>query len=151
MMLHPIRAIVSLLRDARGTMVIETAIVAPVLILLSAGTFEVSRIVARQTELQSAAAEAVSIVLASVPKTDTQKDQIETVIEQSTGLADDNVNLDWKYRCGTDDLTDTVCEDDTTQSTYIQITMSDSYTPVWTQFGFGSGLTYNVVRTVQIS
>ncbi|MCB2056947.1 MAG: pilus assembly protein, partial [Novosphingobium sp.] len=39
-------------------MLVETAIVAPVLVLMSMGAFQVSQVVARQTELQGAAAEA---------------------------------------------------------------------------------------------
>ena len=57
----------TLLRDARGSMAIETAIVAPVLAMLSVGGFEVSAMVARQTELQSAASEAEGIALAASP------------------------------------------------------------------------------------
>ena len=49
-------------RDERGAMMIETAIVAPVLILMSMGAFQVSQVVARQTELQNAAAEASAII-----------------------------------------------------------------------------------------
>ena len=47
-------------RDATGAMAIETAIVAPVLVLMAFGSFQVSSMVARQTELQSAAAEAAA-------------------------------------------------------------------------------------------
>jgi Flp pilus assembly protein TadG len=145
-----------LLRDARGTMVIETAIVAPVLVVLSIGGFEVSAMVARQSELQSAAAEAVAIVMASSPKTQTEIDQIEAVVEDSSGIPEDDVDFVMKYRCGTTAaLTTTTpatsaCDPDTV-STFIVITMVDSYEPVWAQFGFGGPLNYNVERSVQIS
>jgi len=46
-----------LARDERGAMLIETAFIAPVLILMSLGAFQVSQVVARQTELQEAAAQ----------------------------------------------------------------------------------------------
>ena len=144
-----------LLGDARGTMVIETAIVAPVLVVLSIGGFEVSAMVARQSELQSAASEAVAIVMASSPATQTEIDQIEAVVEGSSGLPEDDVDFVIKYRCGTTAMTTTVpvapaCDVDTV-SKFIVITMVDRYEPVWTQFGFGEGLTYNVERSVQIS
>jgi Flp pilus assembly protein TadG len=57
--------LLSLRRDARGTMAIETAIVAPVLALMAIGSFEVGSMVSRQQELQSAASEAESIILAA--------------------------------------------------------------------------------------
>ena len=44
--------------DTRGTAVIETAIIAPVLICMALGGFEVSNMVARQHDLQNGAARA---------------------------------------------------------------------------------------------
>jgi len=141
-------------RDTLGTMAIETAIVAPVLIVLSAGGFEASRMVARQGELQSAAAEAASIIRAAPPDTQAKIDTIEQVIEASTGLADDKVVLTRVFRCATAAnfvASNTSCADPNTVSSYIRIAISDGYTPAWTHFGFGNDLQYNVERTVQIS
>ncbi len=144
----------AVLRDARGTMAIETAIVAPVLILLSLGGFEVSSMVARQSELQSAAAEAVAIVMAASPETQTEVDQIEAVVEGSAGLPEDDVTFTIMYRCGIDEdliLDQTTCADEDTLSTFIVMTMSDTYDPIWTQYGFGEAIEYNVERSVQVS
>lgn len=141
-------------RDRKGTMVIETAIVAPVLILLSIGAFEASRMVARQAELQSAAAEASSIVLAAMPTTDTQINTIEDIIEASSGLPDANVSLTKVYRCGTDaDYVTSAdsCADVTTRTNYIRIRMRDMITPQWSHLGIGGPVHYNVERTVQVS
>lgn len=141
----------ALLPDCKGSMVIETAIVAPVLVVLSIGGFEVSAMVARQTELQSAAAEAVAIVMAASPETQTQIDQIESVVEKSSDLAEENVNFLLKYRCGTGakSADATACDPDLV-TTFIRIEMTDRYTPIWTHYGFGEGLEYKVNRTVQI-
>ena len=139
--------------DRRGTMAIETAIVAPMLILLSVGGFEVSAIVTRQSELQSAAAEAVAIVMAATPENQTQIDQIEAVVEGSTGIPEENVTFELQYRCGTGARgpDPSTCADVDTLSTFIVISMTHSYEPVWTQFGVGGPLEYNIVRTVQVS
>ena len=148
------RLAAALLHDTRGTMVIETAIVAPVLIVLSIGAFEASSMVTRQNELQSAAAEAVAIVMAASPENQTQIDQIEAVVENSTDIPEDDVVFDLKYRCGTaETLIDdaTTCANVDTLSTFISISMTDRYTPVWASFGWGTELEYNVERTVQVS
>ncbi|NCU11657.1 MAG: pilus assembly protein, partial [Sphingomonadaceae bacterium] len=60
-------------RESDGAMVIETALVAPVLVLLSLGAFQISGVIARQTELQSAASEAAAIALASPPDSATKR------------------------------------------------------------------------------
>ncbi len=141
-----------MLRDKRGTVVIETAIVAPVLILLAIGAFEASRMVSRQFELQYSIDEAAQIALAAAPGSADEQATVEDVIEASTGLADANVELAAKFRCGT---TATMVDDPascgaTPYASFLRITLSDTYTPIWTQIAFGSPVTYSVVRTVQI-
>ena len=140
--------------DPIGSMAIETALVAPALVLLGAGTYDASAMVARQTELQSAAAEATSIVLAASPETQAELDNIEDIVEDSTGLTDSQVTLTRRFRCGTattliNDLS--LCANSDLLSTYIELQFDDTYTPVWTHFGIGSNVQYNVDRMVQIS
>ena len=55
----------SLVRDGRGSMAIETALIAPALAALALGAFDASMLVAREQHLQSAANEASEIVLAA--------------------------------------------------------------------------------------
>lgn len=142
-------------RDAGGAVVIETAIVAPALVLLSLGGFEVSNIVARQSEIQSAAAEAAQIALAAKPDENAEITTVKEVVMASTGLSADNVTLETVYRCkdgpegyvpSTDD-----CDEGSIAWQYLQITMSDTYTPIWTSFGVGAPIQYNVVRTVMVA
>lgn len=144
----------SLACDRHGSVVIETAFVVPVLAILALGGFEASRIVSRQVELQTAASEAASIVLASPPEEAAERDTIEDVVEASTALADDEVIFVHLFRCGSANtlVTDSdTCATADDISEFIQITMTDSYTPIWTSFGIGGPLNYRVRRRVQIS
>ena len=68
-------------RDQQGTMVIETAIVAPVLVLMALGAFQVSQLVARQLELESAATEAAAIALAAPPEDAAKRTILTNVIK----------------------------------------------------------------------
>jgi Flp pilus assembly protein TadG len=142
-----------LARQSRGTMAIETAIVAPVLIVMSVGGFEVSSMVARQSELQSAAAEAAAIVRAVPPEDSGQRTTIRDVLKVSTGLDNQHVTVTEIYRCGTATayVTTDNCTSGQAKSTYIRVILQDTYTPSWTQFGVGGPISYNVERTVQIS
>lgn len=144
----------SLAGDARGSMVIETAIVAPVLLILALGGFESSRVVARQTELQTAAAEAAAIVRASPPATAEHRTTIRDVVKASLGLTDAEVTVSEKYRCGaaTAIVADTTsCGASDAVAVYIELVITDSYTPIWTSFGIGSTVNYRVDRMVFIS
>lgn len=147
-----IRALALLVRDDRGSMAIETAFVAPVLLLLSLGGFEVSQMVAGQTELQSAAAEAAAVVRAVAPETTGERNTVRSIIANSTGLTTTQVSVREVYRCGTNSqYTDNAdnCGSGTT-NTFIRVRLNDTYTPIWANYGVGSGFNYHVVRFVQI-
>lgn len=141
--------------DQRGSMAIETAIVAPTLILMTLGIFEIGTMVARQHELQSAANESEIIAIAinsGAGNTDT--DQVKAILRESLDLGDDDVVISLSYRCGTDTalVTDPEsCDEDDVVANYIDIDIVDTHEPVWTAFGIGRPITFSVERTVQVS
>lgn len=140
--------------NERGSAAIETAFVLPILATMVLGGVEASTIVSRQAELQTAAAEAAAVTLARAPDEASERETLEAIIERSTGLAADKVKLELKYRCDTDaNMVDAPngCGTNAVVSEYIIITMQDSYTPTWTDFGIGSAVRFNVSRRVQIS
>ncbi len=139
--------------DESGTTVIETAVVAPVLVIMAIGTFETSAMVARQSELQSSAEQATEIALAIVPDTQGELNQIEGKLQESSGLSDARVTIKFQYRCGSSTtVSDTAptCTEDSL-STYIWVRMTEEYQPVWSEWGFGESFEYEVERTVQVS
>lgn len=143
--------------DATGAMAIETAIVAPVLATMALGAFEASNVVSRQQDLQSAANEASVIILAAAGGTGVSSADLEDILEASLGLQDSQLQLAQRYRC--DDSGTVTAIKPTTAScgntkpiyTYVQLTLTDTYTPIWTEFGVGEPVNYNVVRMVQVS
>jgi hypothetical protein len=143
-----------LARCEKGTALIETALVAPVLIMLAIGGFEASAMVARQSELQSSVEQASEIALAVVPDTQAERDEIKSQIMETTGLGDARVQVVPMYRCGTEAIvggdTPPSCSEDSL-NTYISIDLTAEYQPVWTSWGFGKSFEYHVSRTVQIS
>ena len=60
-MLNAFARLRRLAADQRGSMVVETAIITPVLVLMSLGTFQVSKLVARQAVCSSSAGAAPTI------------------------------------------------------------------------------------------
>ena len=142
-------------RSERGSMAIETAIVAPVLVMLSLGSFEVSRMVARQHELQNCACEASAIALAANMGAETNTQQIAGILKDSLHLSTNEVTVTKVYRCNAQTtVTTTVpdCDDgNEVMSTYIRLQLTDSHAPIWTKFGVGTNFNYSVQRTVQLS
>ncbi len=141
----------NLRRDRDGAMVIETALVAPVLVLMSLGAYQVSGVIARQSELQSAASEGAAIALASAPDTSAKRTVLKNVMVASTGLSASQVTVTQAYRCDTDTayvVSLHSCHDGDFASHFVRIHLSDTYTPTWTRFGIGSPINYNVTRYV---
>ncbi|MCW1403303.1 pilus assembly protein [Novosphingobium sp. MW5] len=134
---------------------IETALVLPPLLALSIGSFEMSRIIARQADLQKAANEASDIVRAALPDTESKRATIKSVIMSSTGLTSDKVTIGLVYRCSTagnysDNQNSCGSGGSTNATVYIKLVMTDSYTPIWQNYGMGSRMNYSVTRYVQI-
>lgn len=141
----------TLLRDQLGAVVIETAFVAPVLVLMGIGAFEAGMMVSRHVELQNAAAEASQIAMASPPADATERATLKSIIKTSTGLDDTGVTLAEKFRCGTDTTyvdAHTSCTAE--YSKYIEIQLTDTYVPIWKKVAFGSDVSIGITRMVQI-
>lgn len=143
-----------LLRDRTGSIVVETAIVAPVLVVLGLGAFDLSRMIARQSELQAGSTDAEGIVLAVSTGQATNVSTIKSVLQNSLNLPSNKVTVTKIYRCNSETSTSTVstgCASNNVLTTYVQVTLTDSYTPMWTNFGIGSTFNYNAVKTVQVN
>lgn len=134
-------------------MAIETAIIAPVLVALSIGGFEVGSMVARQTELQSAAAEAAAIVRASTPATSEERLAIRNVVATSAKVRSGQVSVVQIYRCADSTHYETSadeCDNGQVVNKFIRVSIWEYRRPIWAEFGIGSSVTFNVTRTVQV-
>lgn len=143
------------LRDCvEGAMIIETAIVTPVLVMISVGIYDSGRMFERQLFLQSAIGEATAIALASNSGASTDINTVKQILVQSSGLSADHITVEKKYRCGEDatllDSSDT-CDPSGEISTYLKVAITDHYTPLWTDFGVGQSIDFSVTRTAQIA
>jgi Flp pilus assembly protein TadG len=148
------RKFLSFLRDNRGSVVVETALLAPILALMSIGAFQVSQAVARQHELQTGADDAASLALAGWKQDTGDIVAVKAVIKRTLALADNQVTVVRKFRCGIDAaLVDdrATCTAGTIVTSYIQIRLTDTYTPMWADFGVGSDIDYDVQRLVVVS
>jgi Flp pilus assembly protein TadG len=139
-------------RDTRGAMMIETALVTPMLVMMALGSFDASRMFARESELQTAASEASAIALASKPDTSAKRATLKNIIVSSTGLPSSGVTVDAVYRCSSNTayVNDSTTCGSLTVSNYVKIYMTGTYTPQWTQFGIGGPVTFRITRYVMM-
>lgn len=148
----PLSSLSRLARCVDGVAVIETALIAPVMVVLALGSFEISNVIARRSELQGAMAEASGIALASEPTSSSRRETLKSIILESNDLAAENVAVDAAYRCGAaEDYVQTVTSCGSVKvSSYVRIQLTDSYSPVWTEFGIGGPLEQRLTRYVMI-
>lgn len=150
---HLLSRLTPLCRDQRGTMVIETAIVAPVLVLMSLGAYDVSRLLAKQSELDAIAEQGAGIALASKPDTSAKRTTLQQILVASSGLSSSNVTVTAAYRCNSSTTYVTSSSTCTSGvvSNFVKISLTTTMTPTWTQFGVGSPITYRVDRYAMYS
>lgn len=153
-------------RDQAGSTLIETAFVAPALIALTLGGVEVSSMVARQTEMQSVAANGMEIILAAAPENEADVERTVSELQAYLATASDltlantgdqiepgQVSVYKRWRCGNNSArqAEEGCANESqTESAFLVIYMKDSYSPIWTNYGLGKDLTFEVKRSIQI-
>lgn len=153
-MMRPPPALMRLALATEGSMAIETAFVMPVLLVMCLGGFEASRIVSRNAELRTAVAEAGDIAIASPPDSESDIVAMRAIVRASTGADEDDVIVEERFRCDNDEaLVDDKadCGVDAAISTFLEITISDTYVPMWTSFGIGGPVDLGITKTVQVS
>lgn len=143
--------LLQVLRDRAGAMAVETAIIAPLMVLFSLGAYQVSSLVARQSELQGAMTVAEAIALATDPDTTDELTTMKNVIAASTNLASNQITVAAAYRCNSSSAYEPLessCATGDNVSRYVQVTLTDSYVPIWKEFGVGSTIALRVNRYV---
>ena len=110
--------------------------------------------ISRQNELQAGVAQAEQIALAANAGAATDTNALKTLLMQSLNLSSSNVSVVKQYRCNASatlvSSTDS-CGSTDVISTYVQITLKDSYSPTWRKIVPVGTWNYNVVRMVQLS
>ncbi|MCW1383492.1 pilus assembly protein [Novosphingobium sp. KCTC 2891] len=137
-----------------GSVVVEFAFIAPLLALMGLGTVDVTRMVARRTAVQASISESVQIVLAASPDTDAKIATLKSIISATTSVPVANIAIVTVYRCGTDTTYVSLpgyCSVTGEISKYLQVSVTDTFTPFWTKFGVGKASTMTLKRTIQLS
>lgn len=143
--------------SSNGIMAIETALVAPILATLALGAYDVSNMLSRQQQLQSGANEASEIILAAAGGAGIASGDLEDILESSLNLKDSQLQVAARFRCDVNVALVNAppsppgCAASKPVYTYVQLTLTDTYKPMWTSFGVGEPINYNVVRLVQVS
>lgn len=122
-----------LARDERGNSFVEMALTAPVLAALLIGTIDISRAYAARIELEQAAQRATEKAQA-IQYVQSESSTLKSDAETAAGDGSVATVTDW-LQCGSSSTrrsyTDT-CADGEAMARYVQVSISKSYSPLFT-------------------
>lgn len=148
--------------DERGAAIIELAIVAPVIALMTVGVVDLSNGFGRKLRLEQAAQRSIEKVMQTTGVNTVEETIANEAVCQYNGtnedgsckdapLTTDNVTVTHRLECdGTLKVIapdDEDCASNQKESRWVQVTVSDDYTPMFplTFSGLDDGNTYHIV------
>ena len=139
------RKLASLQRDERGAAIIELAIIAPVLALLTVGVVDMANGFGRKMKLEQAAQRAIEKVMNTTGETTVEA----TIIQEAATQAEvtiDKVQVTYRLECNGSVSTATECQPNETESKWISVSVEDKYTPLFPLHfkGINSDGTYHI-------
>lgn len=119
-------------RDERGVAIIEMAIVAPILALVVVGMVDISNGYSKKIHLEQAAQRTVERAEQNALGS-TMRDTLKAEAAKAAGVEPDKVMVDSWLECGGLRALDegSVCPDGEVQARYLNVSIKDSYKPIF--------------------
>lgn len=123
----------NLIRDRRGTSVLELGLALPIFMVMIISIIDVSRLHSKQIALQQSAARALERI--QVTGRQANYAAVKSEAAAAAGVPEANVTIDSWLECGNPPTRSTLafCTGTTMSSRYLQVVITSSYTP---EFGF---------------
>ena len=137
-----IRLIRTLRSDDRGAAIIELAILAPFLALITMGVVDLSNGFGRKLRLEQAAQRSIEKVMQTTGTLTVEDTIAQEAVCQYNGVDDDgacntaplttdHVTVEHRLECDGVETTDPDCTDDQVESRWIQVTVRDEFEPLF--------------------
>lgn len=130
MTMRRLRRLLRLRSDERGIAIIELALLAPIMATVVVGVIDLSGAYSRKLAMEQAVQRAVEKIMQTTGEA-TVDDTIRNEASDAAGVPLSQVSVAYTMTCnGVSQAYDTECTDNTTEVRYIEITMTDTYTPI---------------------
>lgn len=125
-------------RDDRGAAVIELALVAPILALMTMGVIDVSQAFNRKLTLEQAAQRAIEKVMQTTGET-TPAETIKKEAAAQGNVSEDDVTVSYRLECNGEIEADfdTECEPGETEARWLMVTVAGTYEPMFPMHFYG--------------
>lgn len=141
----------SLLRRDDGVAAIEFCLSLPIMLALTFGVYDVSRMISGRIDLQQAVTEGAGLAIAQPAHVSTG--QIRTAVATAAGVPASQVAVTMQLRCN-----DVVMPSGTTgcassseeRARFVSISVRGNFVPTWTHFAVDRTISMQVTRTVRV-
>lgn len=134
-----------------GVAAVEFCITLPVLLMLTLGVYDVSRMIAARLDYQQAIAEVAGLAIAQPPQNDFT--YLIDAMDAATDAPRDNISVSRRLHCNNNVMpadTATCGDPSDERAWYVSISVQGTFTPSTTHFGVGASKTISVTRTVRV-
>ncbi len=146
-----IRKLKALARDARGTAVVELAIVAPMIALLTVGIVDMSNGFSRKLKIEQAAQRSIEKIM-NTSASDTIENTLAAEAADQADVPLANVTVTYRLECDGAATDAAECTEDQDTSQWITVTVVDQYEPLFSRHfaGINGDGTYHLSATAGV-
>jgi Flp pilus assembly protein TadG len=141
----------ALSRDSRGAAVIELAIVAPMIALLTVGIVDMSNGFSKKLKIEQAAQRAIEKIM-NTSASDTIENTLAAEAADQADVPLDHVTVTYRLECDGAQTDAVECAEDQVTSQWITVTVIDSYEPMFARHfaGISGDGTYHLSATAGV-
>jgi len=141
----------ALARDARGTAVVELAIVAPMIALLTVGIVDMSNGFSRKLKIEQAAQRSIEKIM-NTSASDTIENTLAAEAADQADVPLANVTVTYRLECDGAATDAAECTEDQVTSQWITVTVVDQYEPLFSRHfaGINGDGTYHLSATAGV-
>ena len=137
-------------RSGDGVAAIEFCLTLPILLMLTFGAYDVSRMIAARIDYQQAVTETAGLAIAQPPRSNDFGYLIAAAAD-AADVAPGNVAITRELRCNRVVTSAVTCPSVSDERAwYVSITINANYVPFWTHFAIRRTVPLRVSRTVRV-
>ena len=146
-----IRKLRTLARDNRGTAVVELAVVAPMIALLTVGIVDMSNGFSRKLKIEQAAQRSIEKIM-NTSASDTIENTLAAEAADQADVPLANVTVTYRLECDSAPTDAAECAEDQVTSQWITVTVVDQYEPLFSRHfaGINGDGTYHLSATAGV-
>ena len=138
-------------RDTKGAAIVELAVVAPMIALLTVGIVDLSSGFSKKLKIEQAAQRSIEKIM-NTSASDTIEATLAAEAADQGDVPLDQVQVSYRLECDGTQTDAAECDEDQVSSQWVSVTVTDSYEPMFARYfsGINSDGTYHLSATAGV-